>query len=65
MSESKRDTESEPRTERVPPLNLSADEAHILWEIVKVGIGTENIHELDHEAAESVHTKVKRLVKDD
>ncbi len=65
MSEAERDSESGPSTERVPPLNLSAEEAHILWEIVKVGIGTEEIHELDHEAAESVHTKVKELVDDD
>jgi len=52
--------------ERVPPLNLTTDEAGALWELVKVGIESEEIQYSDIQPdAEAVHTKVKNLVEDD
>ena len=58
-------TDSTESTERIPPLNLTADEAMALWEMVKVGIGDADVYEKHREDVESVHTKVRRLVKDD
>jgi hypothetical protein len=51
---------------RVPPLNLTEDEAGALWEMAKVAIGSEEIQCSEYrEDAESVHTKVKELVDDE
>lgn len=50
------------KVERVPPLNLTQDEAEALWAMVKVGIGDSEVYSEHEEDIESVHTKVKELV---
>jgi hypothetical protein len=60
-------TEKRPKLSgRIPPLNLTADETEALWQMVKIGIGSEEIQYSDiRDDAESVHMKVRELVYDE
>lgn len=54
------------QTTRVPPLNLTEDEAKYLWEMAKREIGRKEVWEGDDtETVQTLHTKVRGLVKDD
>jgi len=49
-------------TERVPPLNLTDEEAAYLWEMMKREVGKEEVQYSDgRETVESLHTKVRSL----
>jgi len=55
------DDENEP--DRIPPLNLTAEEGEVLWEMLKHEIGREKWqYSGDRSTAESIHTKVMELV---
>ena len=48
--------------ERIPPLNLTKDEAEYLWKMMKEEVGKEEVQYSDErETVESIHTKVRRL----
>lgn len=56
---------SEGGTERVPPLNLSEEEADYLWEMLKREVGKEEVqYGDDRETVESLHTKVRRITRE-
>lgn len=56
-------TEESNESDRVPPLNLTREEARLLWQMLVHEIGREEMHtEKRHNTAESIHTKVGNLV---
>lgn len=49
-------------SDRVPPLNLTAEEADYLWEMIQVEVGKEGVWEHGYaETVESLHTKIRRI----
>lgn len=49
--------------ERVPPLNLTREEAEYLWEMMKEEVGKKEVqYGDDRETVESIHTKVLEIV---
>jgi hypothetical protein len=51
--------------ERVPPLNLTDEEAAYLWEMMKREVGKEEVqYGEDRDTVESLHTKVRRITRE-
>ncbi|EMA01831.1 hypothetical protein C437_15466 [Haloarcula vallismortis ATCC 29715] len=49
-------------SDKVPPLNLTEDEAEYLWEMMKQEVGKRDVqYSDDRETAESLHTKVGEI----
>jgi hypothetical protein len=56
---------SEGGTERVPPLNLTDEEAAYLWDMMKREVGKEEVqYGEDRDTVESLHTKVRRITRE-
>jgi hypothetical protein len=48
--------------DKIPPLNLTEDEAEYLWEMMKQEVGKEEVqYSDDRETVESLHTKVGEI----
>jgi len=57
-------THSTGATERIPPLNLTEEEADYLWKMMVREVGKENVQYGNHrETVESLHTKVGEITQ--
>lgn len=61
-TETTTDEQNDEEPTRIPPLNLTKEEAAYLWEMMKEEVGKEEVqYGDDRDTAESLHTKVRQM----